>query len=105
MQFMPPCKSSYQIEFASENITAYGGLELIRRYFRPMGLHCRIQSAFRRHRLGGDYRPVDMILVILALGLVGGRRLEHLGYQSADPLVKWFYGLVRLPRERSGPVG
>jgi len=29
-----------------------------------------------------------MILVILALLLVEGRRLEHLGYVSADPLVK-----------------
>lgn len=100
-QFMAPCKSSYRIEFASENITAYGGLELIRRYFHLMGLHRRVQSAFRQHRLGGDYRPVDMILVILALLLVGGRRLEHLGYLSADPLVKRFCGLARLPRERS----
>ncbi len=76
-----------------------GGLELIRRYFRLIGLHRRVQSAFRQYQLGGDYRAVDMILVILALLLVGGRRLEHLGYVSADPLVKRFCGLSRLPRE------
>ena len=52
-------------------------------------------------QLGGDYRAIDMILVIIGLVLVGGRRLEHLGYISEDPLVKRFCGLMRLPRERS----
>lgn len=98
-QFIDSCKSFFRIEFTPQDITAYGGLELIRRYFRLIGLHRRVQSAFRQYQLGGDYRAVDMILVILALLLVGGRRLEHLGYVSADPLVKRFCGLSRLPRE------
>jgi hypothetical protein len=42
-----------------------------------------------------------MILVIVGLILVGGRRLEHLSYVCEDPLVKRFCGLLRLPRERS----
>jgi hypothetical protein len=42
-----------------------------------------------------------MILVIIGLILVGGRRLEHLSYLCEDPLVKRFCGLLRLPRERS----
>ena len=42
-----------------------------------------------------------MILVIVVLILVGGRRLEHLNYICDDPLVKRFCGLLRLPRERS----
>ena len=98
-QFIDSCKSFFRIEFTPQDITAYGGLELIRCYFRLIGLHRRVQSAFRQYQLGGDYRAVDMILVILALLLVGGRRLEHLGYVSADPLVKRFCGLSRLPRE------
>ena len=98
-QFAVPCKSFFQIEFAAQDITAYGGLELVRRYCRLIGLHRRIQKAFRQCQLGGDYQAVDMILVLLALLLVGGRRLEHLGYISADPLVKRFCGLSRLPRE------
>ena len=32
--FHSACKSFFKIEFASQDITAYGGLELIRRYFR-----------------------------------------------------------------------
>ena len=98
-QFAVPCKSFFKIEFAAQDITAYGGLELVRRYCRLIGLHRRIQKAFRQCQLGADYQAVDMILVLLALLLVGGRRLEHLGYISADPLVKRFCGLSRLPRE------
>lgn len=99
--FYSPCKSFFKIEFASQDITAYGGLELIRRYFRVIQLHRKVHSVFARYGLGGDYRAIDMILVIVGLVLVGGRRLEHLSYVCEDPLVKRFCGLMRLPRERS----
>jgi Transposase DDE domain group 1 len=99
--FLFPCKSFLKIEFASQDITAYGGLELIRRYFRIIDLHRRVQAVFSRYDVGGDYRAIDMILVIVVLILVGGRRLEHLSYLCEDPLVKRFCGLLRLPRERS----
>jgi hypothetical protein len=99
--FLSPCKSFLKIEFASQDITAYGGLELIRRYFRIIHLHHRVQKVFCRYDIGGDYRAIDMILVIVGLILVGGRRLEHLSYLCEDPLVKRFCGLLRLPRERS----
>lgn len=99
--FLSQSKSNFKIEFAPQQITAYGGLELIRRYFRTLDLHRRVQSVFAHYGLGGDYRVIDMILVILALLLTGGRRLEHLGYLSSDPLVKRFCGLIQLPRERS----
>ena len=54
--FYSPCKSFFKIEFASQDITAYGGLELIRRYFRIIELHRKVQSVFARYGLGGDYR-------------------------------------------------
>lgn len=98
-QIAAPCNNFFKIEFTRQDITGYGGLELIRRYFHLIGLHRRIQRAFRQHRLGGDYQAVDMVLVVLGLLLVGGRRLEHLAYVSADPLVKRFCRLSRLPRE------
>ncbi len=69
-QFIDSCKSFFRVEFTPQDITAYGGLELIRRYFRLIGLHRRVQSAFRQYQLGGEYGAVDMILVILALLLV-----------------------------------
>ena len=60
-----------------------------------------VRSVFARYDLGGDYRAIDMILVIIVLILVGGRRLDHLNYLCEDPLVKRFCGLLRLPRQRS----
>jgi hypothetical protein len=94
-------KSFFKIEFASQDITAFGGLELIRRYLALIELGRRVQKVFARYDLGGDYRAIDMILVIVALFLAGGRRLDHLNYLCQDPLVKRFCGLLRLPRERS----
>jgi len=99
--FHSACKGFFKIEFASQDITAFGGLELIGRYFRLIKLHRRVQSIFARYGVGGDYRAIDMILVIVVLILVGGRRLDHLNYLCEDPLVKRFCGLLRLPRERS----
>ncbi len=99
--FHSTCKSFFRLEFASQDITAFGGLELIGRYFRLIGLHRRVQSVFARYGMGGDYRAIDMILVIVGLILAGGRRLDHLNYLCEDPLVKRFCGLLRLPRERS----
>jgi hypothetical protein len=90
-----------KIEFASQDITAFGGLELLRRYMALIELGRRVRTVFARNEIGGDYRAIDMILVIVVLVLVGGRRLEHLNYVCEDPLVKRFCGLLRLPRERS----
>jgi len=98
--FHSACKGFFKIEFASQDITAFGGLELIGRYFRLIKLHRRVQSVFARYGVGGDYRAIDMILVIVVLILVGSRKLDHLNYLCEDPLVKRFCGLLRLPRER-----
>ena len=99
--FRCACKSFLRIEFAPQDITAYGGLELIRRYLGLIKFSGRVQSMLDRSGLGGDYRAIDMILVIVGLILAGGRRLDHLNYLCDDPLVKRFCGLLRLPRERS----
>jgi len=99
--FRCACKSFLRIEFASQDITAFGGLELIRRYLGLIKFSGRVESVLGRYGFGGDYRAIDMILVIMGLILAGGRRLDHLNYLCEDPVVKRFCGLLRLPRERS----
>jgi hypothetical protein len=99
--FRSACKSFVKIEFAPQDITAFGGLELMRRYLALIGLERKVRAVFAHYKLGGDYRPIDMILVILGLILVGGRRLDHLSYVCHDPLVKRFCNLLWLPRPRS----
>lgn len=62
--FHSVCKSFSKIEFASQDITAFGGLELIRRYFRLIKLGRTVRSVFARYDVGGGlpghrYDPGD----------------------------------------------
>jgi hypothetical protein len=94
-------KADLPIEFVPQQLTAYGGLELLRRYFRLLGLHHRIRQAFSGYGLGGDYGAGRLITLIIGLFVVGARRLEHLRYLAHDPLVARLCGLARLPTDRT----
>lgn len=94
-------KGDLRIEFVQQDLTSYGGLELLRRYFRLLDLHRRIRQAFSAYGLGGDYGAARLVLLLIALWVVGARRLEHLRYLAHDPLVARLCGLARLPAERT----
>jgi len=94
-------KGDLQMEFVRQDLTSYGGLELLRRYFRLLGLHRRIRQAFHAYGLGGDYGGGRLVLLLIALFVVGARRLEHLRYLAHDPLVARLCGLARIPLERT----
>lgn len=94
-------KGDLRVEFVQQDLTSYGGLELLRRYFRLLDLHRRIRQAFNAYGLGGDYGAGRVVLLCIALFVVGARRLEHLRYLAHDPLVARLCGLARLPSERT----
>jgi Transposase DDE domain group 1 len=94
-------KADLPIEFVPQQLTSYGGLELLRRYFRLLGLHRRIRQAFSGYRLGGDYGAGRLITLMIGLFVIGARRLEHLRYLAHDPLVARLCGLARLPTDRT----
>ena len=94
-------KGDLRIEFVHQDLTSYGGLELLRRYFRLLDLHRRIRQAFSAYGLGGDYGSARLVLLLLALWVVGGRRIEHVRYLAHDPLVARLCGLARLPADRT----
>jgi hypothetical protein len=71
-------KGDLPVEFARQDITSYSGLELLRRYFCLLGLHRRVREACRGAGLRSDYGCGRMALVVIALLLVGARRLEQL---------------------------
>jgi hypothetical protein len=95
-------KADLPIEFVPQQLTSYGGLELLRRYFRLLGLHHRIRQAFSGYGLGGDYGAGRLITLMIGLFVVGARRLEHLRYLAHDPLVARLCGLARFPTDRTG---
>jgi len=85
-------------ELVRQQLTSYGGLELLRRDFRLLGLHRRIRQAFNGYGLGGDYGAGRLVLLVIALFVVGARRLEHLRYLAHDPLVARLCGLIPTDR-------
>ena len=94
-------KQNLPIEFGDERLTSYSGLELVRRYVAHLQLVTRVRQALQRYALSSDYGSARLVLVVLSLLLVGGRRLEHLKYLVGDPLVARVSGLTRLPTART----
>jgi hypothetical protein len=92
-------KRDVPIAFVPQQLTSYGGLELLRRYLRRIDLPRRLHATCAG--LGGDYSGVRLGLLLLALLYVGARRLEHLQYLVGDPLVRRFAGLARVPTART----
>jgi len=90
-----------ELEFGEIQLTSYAGLELFNRYLRTMRLNDRIRSAFRGARLSGDFGVVAMVRLLIGLLVVGGRRLDHVGYVADDPVFLRFCRLQVLPTART----
>jgi hypothetical protein len=88
-------------DFADVQLTSYAGLELFHRHLRDMGFNALVRTAFAGARVSGDFGVVAMVRLLIALLVVGGRRLEHVGYLATDPLVRRFCGLQVVPTART----
>src|SRR6267154_5123434 len=93
-------KRELPIQFGHEQLTSYGGLELVRRYFQLIELKARIRRALGKHTRG-DYGGSHLVLLVIGLLVVGARRLQHLRYLANDPLFARFCGLARFPSDRT----
>ena len=93
-------KRELPIQFGHEQLTSYGGLELVRRYFQLIRLNARIRCALGKH-VGGDYGCSHLVLLVIGLLVVGARRLQHLRYLANDSLFARFCGLSRIPSDRT----
>ena len=93
-------KSDLAFEFTEARLISYAGLELFRRYLRLSQLNVLL----RRHlkpSLCGDFGRVALVRLLLALLVVGGRRLRHLEFLQGDPMIRRFSGLRVLPTPRT----
>src|SRR3989441_8445130 len=91
-------KRDLSIAFVPQQLTSYGGLELLRRYVRRIELPRRLQAACAA--LGGDYGGARLALPLVALPYGGARRVAPLQYLGGGPLVRPFAGLGRGPTGR-----
>jgi hypothetical protein len=89
------------IQFGREQLTSYGGLELLRRFLVLIGLRARIQCAFAAQPLGGGYGANQLVFLVIDLLAVGARRLNHLRYVANDPMLARLCGVSRIPTGRT----
>src|SRR5437773_11260146 len=95
-------KRDLPIEFVPQQLTSYGGLELLHRYVRRRGLYPRLRRACAD--LGGDYGGARLSLLLLALFYGGARRGGHLQHLFGAPLVHRVTGLGPLATVRPLPT-
>ena len=89
------------LEFTAQGLTSYSGLELLGRFLRDIGFSERLRRHLKSCDPGGDYGSVSMVRLLLAMLVVGARRLRHVRYLTDDPVVARFAGLKSLPTDRS----
>lgn len=89
------------LRFRACDLTSHAGLELIRRYWDGLGLAGLIRDQVAARLPGTDYGATPIILLLLTLIIVGGRRLAHLAWLERDPLVLRTCGLARIPTART----
>jgi len=90
-----------QLLFASDQLSSYVGLELVRCFLSQLNFSRRLRRHLSKHDLGGDFASVSVVRLILVLLLTGGRRLRHVGFLQGDPLVTRFCNLSILPTDRT----
>ncbi len=96
-----PVNAPLVLRFRARGLTSFAGLELVRRYWDRLGLAARIRATVAATLPASDYGATSIILLVLALLIVGGRRIRHLAWLEHDPLVLRICGLAKLPTARS----
>jgi len=94
-------KGDLPISFTQERLSAHGGLELIRLFLARSGFFERLRKLYSIRQFDSDYGSFRMTLALIAMLIVGGKRLRHLAYLEQDPLVLRFAQLRQLPTDRT----
>lgn len=99
--FVARIKGDLRVDFGAERLTSHAGLELFRRYLGDRGLTAHLRESERRLPPRGDLGFVPLVLLVVTMLLIGGRRLRHVEFLGDDPLVRRITGLRRVPSRRT----
>jgi hypothetical protein len=94
-------KADLPIVFTREKLSAYGGLEIFRRFLDRSGFTERLKQVFSIRQFDGDYGSFRVTLALIGMLLLGGTRLRHLRNLERDPLFLRFARMHRLPTDRT----
>ncbi len=94
-------KGDLRIEFGGEKLTSHMGLELVRRFLRGLRFFSALRDSTRKVDVGGDFSFAKVVLTVVAMLMVGAKRVAHLAFLGNDPLLLRFAGLSVAPTARS----
>lgn len=89
------------LEFSADGLTSYSGIEIIRRYLRRIDFSRRLRRHLVPLSLSGDFPLTSIMSLLLAMLILGARRLCHVAYLHGDPVIFRFCGLAQLPSDRT----
>lgn len=87
--------------FQADNLTHYGGLFLIQRFCNKLDLRRRLKRTLAAAPDWSDFDPVDVILMLLFLLIVGVQRINKSDKLQYDGFFLSLLGLQTLPDESS----
>lgn len=99
--FQARIKGNLRLEFGEQKLTSFAGLELVRRFLKRIDFFGALRAAAQATRLGGDLSLPRVVLLVVAMVVVGAKRLRHLEFLRDDPMLLRFAGLERAPTARS----
>jgi len=90
-----------RLRFTAEGLTSFAGLELFRRFLRQLEFSRRLLRHLHQCDPAGDFSSLALVRLVIAMLVLGARRLRHVRYLITDPVVHRFCGLKVLPSERT----
>lgn len=90
------------LRFTGHGLTSFSGLELFRRFLHGLKFSARLRHHLRRCDPSADFSSVTLIRLLLAMMVVGARRLGHVRHLVGDPVIQRFCGLAAWPSDRTG---
>ena len=89
------------LRFIAHGLTSFSGLELVWRFLRRLDFSGRLRRHLQAADPAGDYGSVAMVRLVVAMLIVGARRVKHVRHLVGDPVIARFCGLKVLPGDRT----
>ncbi len=89
------------LRFTAHGLTSFSGLELVWRFLRGLDFSARLRRHLHSCDPAGDYASVALVRLIVAMLIVGARRVKHVRHLAGDPVIARFCGLRVLPGDRT----
>ena len=89
---------SLEVRYTSKPVSGWGGLTAVVRYLEKRGVREVLAQALPDGRTSPNQIPVlDVVLVLFAAVLTGGRRFAHVERLRTDEVVQAILGVKRMP--------